>query len=114
MPYGYELAYSDTDTDAGAPSDEGTLHSGKIILFPDDEENILNFESIRVYNLERKVIAEYAAPYQVTGYEYEVQSAMRSIRANGTRTEIRWRIRTTHTFSIRSARPYRPGRIRSF
>ncbi|MBP5385464.1 MAG: Gfo/Idh/MocA family oxidoreductase [Lachnospiraceae bacterium] len=43
-------------------------------------ENILNFESIRVYNLERKVIAEYAAPYQVTGYEYEVQSAMRSIR----------------------------------
>ena len=43
-------------------------------------ENINNFESIRVYNLERKVIAEYAAPTQVTGYEYEVQSAMRAIR----------------------------------
>ena len=43
-------------------------------------ENIINFESIRVYNLERKVIAEYAAPYQVTGYEYEVMAAMDAIR----------------------------------
>ncbi|MBQ7582309.1 MAG: Gfo/Idh/MocA family oxidoreductase [Lachnospiraceae bacterium] len=43
-------------------------------------ENIVNYEAIRVYNLERKIIAEYAAPYQVTGYEYEVMSAMRSVR----------------------------------
>lgn len=43
-------------------------------------ENITNFESIRVYNLEKKVVAEYAAPMQVTGYEYEVQSAMKAIR----------------------------------
>lgn len=43
-------------------------------------ENINNFESIRVYNLERKVVAEYAAPTQVTGYEYEVQSAIRAIQ----------------------------------
>ena len=43
-------------------------------------ENINNYESIRVYNLERKVVAEYAAPMQVTGYEYEVQSAMKAIR----------------------------------
>lgn len=43
-------------------------------------ENINNYESIRVYNLERKVVAEYAAPMQVTGYEYEVQAAMRAIR----------------------------------
>lgn len=43
-------------------------------------ENINNYESIRVYNLERKVVAEYAAPLQVTGYEYEVQSAMKAIR----------------------------------
>ena len=42
-------------------------------------ENINNFESIRVYNLERKVVAEYAAPTQVTGYEYEVQSAIKAI-----------------------------------
>jgi len=43
-------------------------------------ENINNYESIRVYNLERRLIAEYAAPYQITGYEYEVQSAMKAIR----------------------------------
>lgn len=43
-------------------------------------ENINNYESVRVFNLERKVIAEYAAPCQVTGYEYEVMSAMQAIR----------------------------------
>ena len=43
-------------------------------------DNINNFEAMRVYNLERRVIAEYAAPMQVTGYEYEVQSAMKAIR----------------------------------
>ena len=43
-------------------------------------DNITNFEMIRVYNLEKKMIAEYAAPYQVTGYEYEVESAMNAIR----------------------------------
>ncbi|MBO4901622.1 MAG: Gfo/Idh/MocA family oxidoreductase [Lachnospiraceae bacterium] len=43
-------------------------------------ENIVNFEAIRVYNLERKIIAEYAAPYQVTGYEYEIISSIRSIQ----------------------------------
>ncbi len=43
-------------------------------------ENINNFESIKVYNLERRVIAEYAAPMQVTGYEYEVMSAMKAIK----------------------------------
>ncbi|MCR5223246.1 MAG: Gfo/Idh/MocA family oxidoreductase [Lachnospiraceae bacterium] len=44
-------------------------------------ENIINFESIRAYNLERKVIAEYAAPYQVTGYEYEVMAVMDAMRS---------------------------------
>ena len=43
-------------------------------------ENINNFESMKVYNLERRVVAEYAAPMQVTGYEYEVMSAMKAIR----------------------------------
>ena len=42
-------------------------------------DNINNFEAMRVYNLERRVVAEYAAPMQVTGYEYEVQSAMKAI-----------------------------------
>ena len=42
-------------------------------------ENINNYESIRVYNLERKVVAQYAAPTQVTGYEYEVMAAIEAI-----------------------------------
>lgn len=43
-------------------------------------ENINNPEGIKVYNLERRLIAEYVAPTQVTGYEYEVMSAMDAIR----------------------------------
>lgn len=43
-------------------------------------ENINNFEMIRVYNLDRRVVGEYAAPMQVTGYEYEIMSAMKAIR----------------------------------
>ena len=43
-------------------------------------ENINNYEMVRVYNLERKVVAEYTAPTQITGYEYEVMSAMKAIR----------------------------------
>lgn len=55
----------------------GFIHGTKGYI---EIENINNYESIRVYNLERKVVAEYAAPMQVTGYEYEVQSAMKAIR----------------------------------
>ncbi|MCR5735419.1 MAG: Gfo/Idh/MocA family oxidoreductase [Lachnospiraceae bacterium] len=44
-------------------------------------ENINNYESVRVFNLDRKVIAEYAAPLQITGYEYEIVSSMKAIRA---------------------------------
>nr|MCR5830536.1 Gfo/Idh/MocA family oxidoreductase [Lachnospiraceae bacterium] len=43
-------------------------------------DNINNFEAMRVYNLERRVVAEYAAPMQVTGYEYEVMSTIKAIR----------------------------------
>lgn len=42
--------------------------------------NIVNFETVRAYNLENKVIAEYAAPLQVTGFEYEVIAAIDAIR----------------------------------
>ena len=48
-------------------------------------DNINNFEAMRVHNLERRIVAEYAAPTQVTGYEYEVQSAMRAIREGADR-----------------------------
>lgn len=43
-------------------------------------ENINNYEMIRVFNLERKIVAEYTAPTQITGYEYEVIAAMKAIR----------------------------------
>ena len=43
-------------------------------------ENINNYETVRVYNLDRKIVGEYAAPTQITGYEYEVVSAMKAIR----------------------------------
>ena len=43
-------------------------------------ENINNPESVRVYNLERRVVAEYIAPMQITGYEYEIISAMDAIK----------------------------------
>ena len=42
-------------------------------------ENINNPESVKVYNLERRVVAEYIAPTQITGYEYEVLSAIDAI-----------------------------------
>ena len=45
-------------------------------------ENINNYEMVRVFNLERKIVAEYTAPTQITGYEYEVISAMKAI-SNG-------------------------------
>lgn len=42
-------------------------------------ENINNPESVKVYNLERRVVAEYIAPTQITGYEYEVIAAIDAI-----------------------------------
>ena len=39
-PYAYELAYVDT------PEDAGESYSGRVIMFPDDTGNVLNFEGI--------------------------------------------------------------------
>jgi hypothetical protein len=41
---------------------------------------IANCERIRVYNLDRKEIACYEAPKQITGYEYEVRACIRAIK----------------------------------
>lgn len=43
-------------------------------------ENINNYESMKVYDLDRKVIAKYHAPDQVTGYEYEVRAAIKAVQ----------------------------------
>lgn len=50
-------------------------------------ENINNYESMKVYNLDRKVIASYEAPKQITGYEYEVRAAIRAIQEGKTECE---------------------------
>lgn len=44
-------------------------------------KNINNYEAIKVFDLNRKLVKKYEAPKQVTGYEYEVLAAMRAIRA---------------------------------
>ena len=40
MPYAYELAYTD------APGEAEASYTGRVITFPDDNGNILNFEGI--------------------------------------------------------------------
>lgn len=44
-------------------------------------QNINNCEEIRVYDLERRLTARYAAPEQINGYEYELMACMRAIEA---------------------------------
>lgn len=43
-------------------------------------ENINNCERIRVYDFNRKEIACYEAPKQITGYEYEVLACIKAIK----------------------------------
>jgi predicted dehydrogenase len=43
-------------------------------------ENINNYEWIKVYDNNRKELACYEAPKQITGYEYEVRAAIRAIK----------------------------------
>jgi predicted dehydrogenase len=55
------------------------------IIYGDDGflevQNINNFEMVDIYNRDRKHIAHYDAPQQITGYEYEVEAAVRAIQA---------------------------------
>lgn len=43
-------------------------------------ENINNVDKIKIYSSERELLEEIAVPEQITGYEYEVRSAMKAIR----------------------------------
>lgn len=43
-------------------------------------QNINNCEEIRVYNLDRKMVARYEVSEQVNGYEYEVVACIKAIR----------------------------------
>lgn len=42
-------------------------------------ENINNFESISVYNTDRKLVGSYQRPEQITGYEYQVLASKAAI-----------------------------------
>jgi len=43
-------------------------------------ENINNYEKIRVFSLDREEIAVYDRPKQISGYEYEVEAAIKAIQ----------------------------------
>jgi predicted dehydrogenase len=43
-------------------------------------DNINNYEKIHVYNTNHELIAEYNRPEQITGYEYQVLSAVKAIK----------------------------------
>ena len=55
---------------------KGIIHGDKGFIVV---ENINNFESISVYNKARKRTAYYEREKQITGYEYEVKSALDAI-----------------------------------
>ncbi|MCR5302880.1 MAG: glycosyltransferase [Lachnospiraceae bacterium] len=46
MPYGYEMTFMADRFYAPATGEDAPIYSGRIILFPDDRENVLNFEGI--------------------------------------------------------------------
>lgn len=44
-----------------------------------ETENINNCEGIKVYDLDRRLVASYETPQQITGYEYEVEACVHAI-----------------------------------
>ena len=55
---------------------QGIIHGNKGFMVI---ENINNFEKLTVYNTERKKVASYKRPRQITGYEYEVLASIKAI-----------------------------------
>lgn len=58
---------------------QGIIYGSKGYIIVD---NINNFQAIHVFDMDRKEVATYEAPKQITGYEYEVDACVRAIRAN--------------------------------
>lgn len=50
-------------------------------------QNISNCEEIRVYNMDKEIIAKYNVPEQINGYEYEVLACAKAIAAGKTECE---------------------------
>lgn len=55
---------------------QGVINGSKGYL---EVQNINNCEEIRVFDLERNMVARYEVPEQINGYEYEVISCMKAI-----------------------------------
>lgn len=55
---------------------QGVINGSKGYL---EVQNINNCEEIRVFDLERKMVARYEVPEQINGYEYEVMACMKAI-----------------------------------
>ena len=66
----YTTVYAQTDRRGIINGDKGFIQI----------ENINNYEEINIYDLDRKIIATYKAPDQITGYEYEVRAAMKAVK----------------------------------
>lgn len=56
---------------------EGVINGNKGYI---EVQNINNCEEIRVFDVDRKMIARYTVPEQITGYEYEVLSCIRALK----------------------------------
>lgn len=55
---------------------QGVINGNKGYM---EVQNINNCEEIRVFDLDRNMVAKYAVPEQINGYEYEVISCMKAI-----------------------------------
>lgn len=56
---------------------QGVIYGDKGYIIVD---NINNYEKIRVFSLDREEIAVYERPEQITGFEYEVEAAIKAIK----------------------------------
>jgi predicted dehydrogenase len=61
----------------GLSDRRGIIYGDKGFL---EVQNINNFETVDIYNRDHKHIAHYDAPHQITGFEYEVEAAVRAIQ----------------------------------
>lgn len=60
-----------------ASNREGAIYGEKGYILV---KNINNCEGIWVYNKEHQLVASYATPKQITGYEYEVEACMEALK----------------------------------
>lgn len=65
----------------GLTDRQGVIYGDKGYI---EVQNINNCEEIRVFNLEREMIARYEVPEQINGYEYEVLSCIKAIEEGKT------------------------------